>query len=596
MKRLIAAFGLLLALTACESEQAPPPAHTSRVAPPKIALDVQVINLADRSGLQPTNSPYNGNRFTPTISDAIKQWAADRLQAAGQSGQAIIVIKDASLIAQPMPVKQGMDGWFTRQQGVKYIGRAEVSIEANGRPGFALADAVATRATTLPENPTAIEKQDAYYTLLNGLMKDLGQNLETGIQTHMGGFIVTPQVYGVTAVPTGNLQQQSGTMQGDGSDGPVIIQSPSPGPMDQMSGGYSGGQPQYANQQSYGNTQPNQQYNQTYTNGPQYSGTYGGTAQMGGMQQGMQNGGMAYSNGQMAGNMQMGNAGYMNNAVADATVPIPQQVPVSPPTMTISQSNAPSMQSNMQSGMQYGMQQMAPPNGAPMNLYAQNGYQGNNSSVTAMPLPPPQAPMFTNYGMQPQQDMSQQQYGYSQNAPNQNPYNQNSYNQNSYNTNSGGQSSSQPSYGQQSYGSQSGGPPSGTEPAPQPYAGYDTSYGTPPAPPASYNNAPNNNYAQNTYAPNTYAPQQAAVTTYPSSYGGNGPVPQQWQQPQTYYSSNNGMAPQPAPNNSVQTFAPPLPQPGNDYGTYAANGSMQMAPRGAPATIPLSAGPTYYAR
>jgi hypothetical protein len=200
MKKITAALSLLVSLAAC-SEQAPPPMVSSGALPPKIALDVQTISLADRSGIQPASSPYNSNHFTPTIDDAVKQWATDRVQATGQTGQAIIVIKDASLTSQPLQLETGFDSWFTRQQAFKYTGHAEVSFEANGREGFATADAAATRSVTLPEDPTPIERQEAYFTLLNGLMKDLGTNLESAIQSHMGNFVVTAPVLGAASAP-----------------------------------------------------------------------------------------------------------------------------------------------------------------------------------------------------------------------------------------------------------------------------------------------------------------------------------------------------------------------------------------------------------
>jgi hypothetical protein len=483
MKKLCAAFGLLLALTACETQQAPPPAHTSAAPPPKIALDVQVINLADRSGQQPVSSPYNSNRFSPTIADAIKQWASDRLQAAGQSGQAIIVIKDASLIAQPMPIKEGIDGWFTRQQGVKYIGRAEVSIEANGRPGFSMADAVATRAVTLPENPTPIEKQDAYYTMLNGLMKDLGQNLETGIQTHMGSFIVSQQVYGVTAVPTGSDLYAGAPQDGEG---PVIIQSPVAPPQ------Y--GQP-YGNPQQYAGHPYNnqQQYGQQQYSGQQYGNQpYGGQPY----------GGQPY-NGQQY-NPQMGG---MNSAVAEAALPSPPQVAVSPPTMTISQAS-------QGPGPQYGSPNLTmSASGPPISVYQQPSYQPSApmAPVTQMPLPPPQAPVFNNAdtGSAPG-PYSQQASGY---APAQQPSggyggydNYSNYN-NSY-ANAPQQQPAPPSYNapnyapvapqqqppQQNYASANAPP---QQPGPSAYGSY-----APPLPQPSYNN-----YG-NTYA--AAAPQQPA--------------------------------------------------------------------------------------
>ncbi|MDE1900105.1 MAG: hypothetical protein KGI37_00480 [Alphaproteobacteria bacterium] len=196
MKKALLFCGLAVALAACSDNGPAPQPPYNAVLPPKITMNVRDITLTDRSGMQPAGSPYDSNHFKPTITDAIKQWASDRLQAAGASGQASVIIRDASLTSAPLPVKDGMDSWFTRQQGLKYTAHAEVSVEANGAPGYADTDAEATRTVTLPENPTDIEKQNAYYTLLNGLMKDLGTNLEAGLRQHMGAFIVDAPQFG----------------------------------------------------------------------------------------------------------------------------------------------------------------------------------------------------------------------------------------------------------------------------------------------------------------------------------------------------------------------------------------------------------------
>ena len=216
MKKVVLLAGLI-AVTAC-AETLPPPTPVAQTLPPKIGFTVQSINLTDRSGLQPSASPYNGNHFSPTIADAIKQWASDRLQATGGSGQAIVVIKDATLMSQPLPMEKGISGWFTRQQAEKYTGRADVTIEANGPQGFASTDATAVRSVSLPENATPLERQDAYYTLLNGLMKDLGQNLDAGIQTHMGSFLANPPTTSMIGAPS-----QVSSLAVNESQQPVII-------------------------------------------------------------------------------------------------------------------------------------------------------------------------------------------------------------------------------------------------------------------------------------------------------------------------------------------------------------------------------------
>ncbi|MDD4615497.1 MAG: hypothetical protein PHW76_00010 [Alphaproteobacteria bacterium] len=232
MKKTSAILGLILALSACSSDPNPPPVSLEQDSSPKIALDVRKISLADRSGSMPMNSPYKTNQFSPTISEAIKQWAIDHLQAQGQDGQAIILIKKASLVAQPMPLKDGIDSWFTRQQATKYVGRAEVSIETNGQGGFAVAEAAASRGVTLPEDPTEGEKQEAYMTLLNGMMKDLSKNLQSSIHGHMAKYIVPA---GGAIMPSAGAVQQGANATVDSSantssmDGGELIAGAGPG-------------------------------------------------------------------------------------------------------------------------------------------------------------------------------------------------------------------------------------------------------------------------------------------------------------------------------------------------------------------------------
>jgi len=220
MKKLTVALGLILSLTACSHEYRRPEVENRELLP-KIGINVKRISLADRSGMQPTNSPYKNNSFSPTISQSIKQWASDRLQANGQDGQAIIVIKEASLARYSMPMEGGIDRLILRQQATKYIAKAEVALEASGPNGYAVTEATATRAVSLPEDPSEFEKQDAYYILLKGLMKDLGENLETGIHTHMAGFVTTPPIYGATAVPTGANPAE--TVVPSGAVAPAVI-------------------------------------------------------------------------------------------------------------------------------------------------------------------------------------------------------------------------------------------------------------------------------------------------------------------------------------------------------------------------------------
>jgi hypothetical protein len=195
----IATLMMIVLLAACASD-AKPVAKPEPVAGPKINLDVQRINFMDRSGYQPADSPYSSNNFRPTISESIRKWASERLQAVGNAGEADIIVKDASLTSQTLPHEDSM---FKRAQASKYTARAEIEIDIRGRTGYGLASAKASRYETLPEDPTAIEKQNAYYTVLTGLMHDLTANFETSLHDHANDYIVTaPILPGTSAQPT----------------------------------------------------------------------------------------------------------------------------------------------------------------------------------------------------------------------------------------------------------------------------------------------------------------------------------------------------------------------------------------------------------
>ncbi len=157
----------------------------------KINLDVLSIVVLDRSNAMLGPSPYTTNNFQPTITNAIRQWASEKLVAVGTTGQAIFVIKDASLKSEAIPYH---DSWFTREQTSKYVGHAEIELDVTGHEGHGMVTTAATQFETLPETPSSIERQNAYTKLLNGLMHDLGNNVRGGIHDHINNFVITAPV------------------------------------------------------------------------------------------------------------------------------------------------------------------------------------------------------------------------------------------------------------------------------------------------------------------------------------------------------------------------------------------------------------------
>jgi len=192
MKKLLTLAALVL-LAACSSEPRPEPIQLDYSNLSKIYLDTQDLRIIDRSKSVPTWKPYVGHLFKPKLTDAINRLVTDRLQAAGRMGHATLIIKDATVSEQPLSTTSDFESLFTRQQASKYIGRVELSLEAQSPVdgSIAMANAHATYAVTLPEDPSDYEKHEAYRTLLTELMAEVNRNFDKAIRTHMARFILS---------------------------------------------------------------------------------------------------------------------------------------------------------------------------------------------------------------------------------------------------------------------------------------------------------------------------------------------------------------------------------------------------------------------
>lgn len=180
--RFLALLGLV-ALTACQ------PAPQQTVLPPiefsgpQINVAVASIEVIDayKSSFQ---KPYVEHEFVTTPAKAIHNWANQRLKAAGGAGKLEIIIEDASVKEEQLPLKDGMRGFFSNEQSARF--------DANVKVTFKLYDGVSTmsradgdvnvsRSQTIGEKTTVADREKLWHDMT----RDIAQAFDKEGQARM---------------------------------------------------------------------------------------------------------------------------------------------------------------------------------------------------------------------------------------------------------------------------------------------------------------------------------------------------------------------------------------------------------------------------
>lgn len=188
--RFLAALALL-GLAACSSAPPKPgfPQITFAHLPP-IQLDVAQIQVVEQYA-PPQRAPNVEHTMPVSPAAVMHRWAADRLRPVGAAGVARLLIKDASVVAQPLEKTGGVRGVLTEDQAVRYVANLVVELDVNtaGGLGTGFASAAATRTITAPEDITLNRRDRILFDLTEALTRDLNATLEANIRTHLAPFL-----------------------------------------------------------------------------------------------------------------------------------------------------------------------------------------------------------------------------------------------------------------------------------------------------------------------------------------------------------------------------------------------------------------------
>ncbi len=185
--------GIALAslLSAC-GQTAPPPAlpEIRFVHRPKLRLRVARVAIVE--SFQPTGEePYVEHLMPRPPLPVARAWGEDRLRAAGQAGEARLLITEASVKRDTLRKTGGIKGLFTNDQDERFTARLAARLEVespSGAKGFARAEA--SRSRTVAEEISLDEKDRQLFAMIEALGADFDQQMEAAVATHLKDWLV----------------------------------------------------------------------------------------------------------------------------------------------------------------------------------------------------------------------------------------------------------------------------------------------------------------------------------------------------------------------------------------------------------------------
>lgn len=155
-----------------------------------IRLAVGSVEVVDEYRM-PFAAPNVEHQMPVAPSAAAERWAQDVLQAAGGPDKLVVVITDGAVTDTPLKVKKGLSGAFVTDQTERYDARIAVRLEIRSPDNKrkAVADAFATRSSTIPEDASVADREGLWYSMTEKLMNDFDTAIRPQINAHLGEYL-----------------------------------------------------------------------------------------------------------------------------------------------------------------------------------------------------------------------------------------------------------------------------------------------------------------------------------------------------------------------------------------------------------------------
>ncbi len=194
MNRVAGALAGLATLLVAACETAPkgptyPDIRFTDAAP--IAFQAGSLDVTS-TWQSPLKEPNVEHRFPVSIEQTAKNWANDRLKAAGGAAGMRYTVIEASAIEEDLKKTTGIKGAFTTDQTERYTAKITVKLEVFNNATGSAGEATVTvqRHQTVGEDYTVNQRNQIWYDLTRDLAKDLDAKMEAEIRKNLGLFLL----------------------------------------------------------------------------------------------------------------------------------------------------------------------------------------------------------------------------------------------------------------------------------------------------------------------------------------------------------------------------------------------------------------------
>ena len=152
----------------------------------KLPIKLDVREISFEQVYRPPSRPPNVDHLFPVRpAAAAVRWGRDRLRAAGSTGRARYVVREASVVEVPLKMEIGLKGMMTIDQSERYDARLVVDVHLNSdeRRSLGTITVEVVRSRTTAEDISLNEREKVWFDMTEALMRDFDAELEKALKT-----------------------------------------------------------------------------------------------------------------------------------------------------------------------------------------------------------------------------------------------------------------------------------------------------------------------------------------------------------------------------------------------------------------------------